>query len=144
MLGAHRPRARRAGLGLAAVAALSVGLGAAAGALAGPRTTVQVALSEWKLAPSKQTVAAGTVTFKVRNAGTMDHEFVVMRTDAHHHLLKVKRGKAVEVAVQGEIPKIVAGQVRKITLNLKPGKYVLLCNMLGHYKAGQYAAFRVR
>jgi uncharacterized cupredoxin-like copper-binding protein len=126
------------------LAALTVGLGAAGVAPARSQAGVKVLLSEWKLVPSAQSVAAGKVTFQVKNAGTIDHEFVVMRTDSHHHLLKVKGGKAVETSVQGEIPKVVPGKARSLTLSLKPGKYVLICNLLGHYKAGQYAALRVR
>jgi uncharacterized cupredoxin-like copper-binding protein len=44
----------------------------------------------------------------------------------------------------GEAGDIKPGQTKKVTLTLKPGKYVLLCNLAGHYKAGQYAAFTVK
>jgi len=137
---------RTAAAGLAAVAALTVGL-ATAGATAGrsqATSKVDVVLSEWKLVPSAATLRAGKVTFQVRNDGAIEHEFVVLRTDRHHHVLPVKKAVAVETGNLGKIAKIVPGQVRSLTLSLKPGKYVLICNLLGHYKAGQYAALRVR
>ena len=144
MLGAHPTRRRYGAVGAVALAAVAIGVGAAGVAPALSQGGVKVLLSEWKLAPSAQGVAAGKVTFQVKNTGKLVHEFVVMRTDSHHHLLKVKGGKAVEKAVQGEIPKVAPGQTRSLTLSLKPGRYVLICNLLGHYKAGQYAALKVR
>ena len=148
MLGAGRisRNARTAVAWLAAFAALTVGLGTA-GATTGraqARSSVGVVLKEWKLIPSAATVRAGKVTFRVANRGTMEHEFVVLRTDRHHHVLPVKAAVAAETGRQGEISSIAPGKVRSLTLTLKPGKYVLICNLLGHYKAGQYAALRVR
>ena len=141
----RRGRAR-AGLALA-VAVSAAGLIASAASPAQTATVgaaVSVSLVEWKLVPGQVTVRAGRVTFVVRNAGTMDHEFVVLRTDRHHHSLKVKGGKAVETGRVGEIPRIPSGTSKRITLKVPPGRYVMLCNMLGHYQAGQYAALRAR
>jgi uncharacterized cupredoxin-like copper-binding protein len=36
------------------------------------------------------------------------------------------------------------GTAKKLTLNLKPGHYALICNLAGHYKAGQHADLSVR
>ena len=105
---------------------------------------VSLALSEWKLTPSRVTARRGRVAFVVRNDGTMAHEFVVLRTDRHHHSIPVTGGKAVETGRVGEIPKIPIGGSKRLALQLKAGKYVLLCNYLGHYQAGQFAALRVR
>jgi uncharacterized cupredoxin-like copper-binding protein len=140
----HRGRARVA-LALAA-AISSAGLLAitASPADTASGSAVSVALVEWKLLPGQVTVRAGRVTFVVRNEGTMDHEFLVLRSDRHHHSLKVKGGQAVETGRLGEIPKIPAGTSKRITLKVPRGKYIMLCNMLGHYQAGQYASLRVR
>ena len=140
----HRGRARVA-LALAA-AISSAGLLAitASPADTASGSAVSVALVEWKLLPGQATVRAGRVTFVVRNEGTMDHEFLVLRSDRHHHSLKVKGGQAVETGRLGEIPKIPAGTSKRITLKVPRGKYIMLCNMLGHYQAGQYASLRAR
>ena len=144
MLGAQ---SRRDGaIGFALLAALTVGLGTA-GATPGRSqapSRVTVVLTEWKLVPSATSVRAGKVTFRVRNDGTIVHEFVVLRTDRRPNALPVKGGVAIETAKLGRAANIAAGQERVLTLSLKPGKYVLICNLLGHYKAGQYAALRVR
>lgn len=105
---------------------------------------VAVALDEWKLVPSRVAVRAGRVTFVVRNDGSMAHEFVVLRSDRRARGLPVKGGKAVETGRRGELSQIASGVSRRLTLTLRAGRYVLLCNLLGHYQAGQFAALRVR
>jgi uncharacterized cupredoxin-like copper-binding protein len=135
-----------------AALALGVAVGVVA-LLAGPAapadnatsaSVVSVALSEWKLEPGQVTVRGGRVSFVVRNDGTMAHEFLVLRSERHHHVLKLKGGKAVETGRLGRIPQIAVGESKRLSLKITPGKYVLLCNMLGHYQAGQYASLRVR
>lgn len=141
----HSGRARAA-LALAA-AVLSAGLVVMAAPPADPATSgtaVNVALDEWNLVPAQVTVRHGRISFVVRNDGTMAHEFVVLRSDRHHHSLKTKGGRAIEVGRLGEIPLIPIGTSKRLTLTVPAGKYVLLCNLLGHYQAGQYAALRVR
>jgi uncharacterized cupredoxin-like copper-binding protein len=107
-------------------------------------TKVRVVLKEWKLLTSARTVRAGKVTFEVVNDGTMKHELVVLRTDSHHHAVPVRGGVAIERGLRGEVRPFAPGVTRTMTVRLKRGKYVLLCNLLGHYMAGQYAALRVR
>ena len=136
----------RAALALA-IAVSSAGLlaiTASAADTASSGGAVSVLLVEWKLLPAQITVRAGRVTFVVRNDGTMDHEFLVLHSDRHHHSLSVKEGRALETGRVGEIPLIPKGTTKRMTLKVPRGKYVLLCNMLGHYQAGQYASLRVR
>lgn len=142
----RRARWARAALALAA-SVLAAGLAAIAAPPADTATSgsvVSLALTEWKLTPRQVTVRPGRVAFVVRNDGTMVHEFVILRSDRHHHSLAVKGGKAVETGRVGQIPAIPNGGSKRLTLKLKAGKYVLLCNLLGHYQAGQFAALRVR
>jgi len=105
---------------------------------------VSVVLDEWKLVPAQAVVRAGRVTFVVRNDGSMAHEFVVLRSDRRAGGLPVKGGRALEVGLRAEIPGIASGGSKRLTMTLRPGKYVLLCNLLGHYQAGQFAALRAR
>ena len=128
-------------------AGLLAGLTAAAspaGSASSAGGTVTLTLSEWKLSTARATVTAGRVTFVARNAGTMPHELLVLRSDRHHHLLRVEGGRVVESGRVGRIPRFPSGASKRVTLKLAPGKYILLCNILGHYQAGQYAALRVR
>ncbi|MCW2924364.1 MAG: heme/copper-type cytochrome/quinol oxidase, subunit 1 [Thermoleophilia bacterium] len=95
--------------------------------------------------PAADSVAAGTVTFSVRNKGSMPHELVVLKTDLDPGKLpEGDGGKAKEVGRVAHVPQMTPGSATQyVTLDLKPGKYVLLCNVPGHYGLGQYAAFTV-
>lgn len=106
-------------------------------------SSVSVVLKEWTLKASAQRVPAGKVTFVVRNAGKMKHEFVVIRTNAAAKALPMKGQQASEAGAKGEIEAFGPGKTKRLTLTLAPGKYVLLCNLPGHYKAGQRLAFVV-
>lgn len=140
----HRGRARAALALVVAVVAAGLVVASASPADNEASAVVSLTLTEWKLTPGQVTVRPGRISFVVRNDGTMAHEFVVLKSHLHHHTLKVKGGKAVETTRVGRIRQIPSGTSKRITLKVPAGKYVLLCNMLGHYQAGQYAALRVR
>jgi len=92
---------------------------------------------------STRTVPAGKATFVIRNAGKKKHNFVIISSERHHHLLQMKGQQASEAGVRGEIEEFAAGRTKRLTLTLAPGKYVLLCNLPGHYKRGQFVALVV-
>jgi len=48
------------------------------------------------------------------------------------------------VGRQGKTPVFGPGKTRRLALGLKPGKYVLICNVPGHYQAGMRVGFTVR
>ena len=56
----------------------------------------------------------------------------------------MKGSKAVEKGRVGKVKNIQPGKSKKLTLKLKKGKYVLLCNIPGHYQAGQRIGFTVK
>jgi uncharacterized cupredoxin-like copper-binding protein len=105
--------------------------------------TTNVALREFTIAPSPAQVSAGKVKFTVNNAGGIKHEFVVLRTDKSAASL-LKGSEADETGNVGEIPGVAPGQTKTLTLTLKQGHYALICNLPGHYKAGQHADLTVR
>lgn len=110
---------------------------------AGGTATVQ--LKEFKLTPKPAIAMAGKVTFVVKNVGKLEHEMVVLKTNTAAGKLVVNaKGRVSERGSVGEAGEIKPGQTKKLTLTLKPGKYVLLCNLAGHYKAGQYSGFTVK
>ena len=132
------------GVLVALAAAAAYAVKASAVASRASNATVKVTMVEWKMTLSAPQATAGKVTFVVRNAGKKKHEFVVIRTNLAPNALLVTGGKASEKGSQGEIEEFGAGLTKKLTLTLKPGKYVLICNLLRHYKRGQFAGFRVR
>ena len=108
------------------------------------KTLVKVQLKEFKVLPSPLSARRGPVAFTVKNTGTIDHEFVVLKTNTAPSKLPVKGGKAVETGRVGKVGPVKPGASKTLTLTLKAGKYVLICNVLGHYKAGQRVGFQVR
>ena len=100
------------------------------------------------LEPSPGSAKAGRVTFKVLNAAkTESHEMIVARVADPTAPLPYDAAKkrVIESKLQalGEVSKIKPGETKSMTLNLTPGKYILVCNHTGHYKAGMVAPFEV-
>jgi uncharacterized cupredoxin-like copper-binding protein len=95
-----------------------------AAASGGGGQTIQVKEVEYKLTPSSFKVAKpGTVTFEVKNAGTMGHALEV-------------EGNGVEEKTST----ISAGSSAKLTVNLsKNGTYEVYCPIDGHRSLGMEA-----
>jgi uncharacterized cupredoxin-like copper-binding protein len=93
-----------------------------------------------------QHVRAGSVTLRVHNSGPDRHELIVVHSD---RALPIRPdGLTVnEEAVQHDEPGLLepagAGAVRDLTVNLAPGRYVLFCNMAGHYLGGMHTTLVV-
>jgi uncharacterized cupredoxin-like copper-binding protein len=82
-------------------------------------------------------------TVAVRNTGSVPHEFVVLRTDKPAADL-MKGARADEAGNVGETGDLAVGAAKTLHLNLKPGHYALICNLPGHYQAGQHVDFTVK
>jgi uncharacterized cupredoxin-like copper-binding protein len=108
---------------------------------------VAVTETEYALKPATTTAKAGKVTFDVKNAGAIPHEFVVLKTKKPAAGL-LKGQEADEAGNVGEIGNIAPGQSKSVSLKLKPGHYSLICNLPGHYmpggQAGMLADFTVQ
>jgi uncharacterized cupredoxin-like copper-binding protein len=105
----------------------------------GPLTATE---TEFKIA-SPPSAKGPKVTWTVKNAGKIPHEFVVLRTKKKAGSL----GKGQEVPEPGnvgEVSGIAPGKTKKLSLKLKPGHYALICNLPGHYKGGMFADFTVK
>jgi len=130
---------------LLAVLGAAVLLPASATPSHGP-SIVKYKMVEWDIIPQNASKSHGPlpkVTFVVQNAGNLEHEFVVLKTNLPPAKLPVKRSKAVEKGFVGRVGPLKAGTSKTLGLTLKAGKYVLLCNLPGHYQAGQRTGFTV-
>jgi uncharacterized cupredoxin-like copper-binding protein len=107
------------------------------------KTLVKVQLKEFKVLPSPTTAKGGAVSFSVKNIGKIAHEFVVLKTNLPPAKLPTKGSKAVEIGRVGIVGPLKPGISKSLNLTLKAGKYVLLCNLPGHYQAGQRVRFTV-
>lgn len=85
----------------------------------------------------------GRVTLQAENQSkTLVHEVLIVRDDgAKEFPFDAKHDRVIENRVRhlGEIADLAPGKTGKLTLNLKPGTYVLFCNQPGHYKDGMLA-----
>jgi uncharacterized cupredoxin-like copper-binding protein len=109
-------------------------------------TTVNASLGEYFIKLDKPSTPGGRVRFNVSNDGKLEHEFVVIRTNLAPGKLPLKGGEAKEDVgpSPGEIPSLPSGKKKTLNVDLSPGKYVLICNLPGHYKAGQYTGLSVK
>jgi uncharacterized cupredoxin-like copper-binding protein len=124
--------------------------------------------STYFIKPDRTTVDAGTVTFAVTNVGALYHEFIVYSNvdgvaPGDLPVNEENEADLVEENVVGEAPyatppivppdkkpgdadhRIRAeGWGAELTVDLEAGKYILLCNLAGHYaQRKQYTAFTV-
>ncbi len=93
-------------------------------------------------------VPAGEITFRATNdSKVMVHEMVVSPVPANNAPLpyiaseeKVDEDKAGHV---GEVAELEPGKAGALTITLKPGTYILYCNIPGHYVLGMWTLVTV-
>jgi uncharacterized cupredoxin-like copper-binding protein len=124
----------------AAAVAVAIGVPIALGSSAG--TSVNVTEKEFKVTPSVKSVKAGSVTFKIKNRGVLAHTFAIVKTSLPAGKLPVKNDRVTLKPIK-DVGPFQPGKGGTLTLNLKAGKYVLYCNIKGHYNGGQHIAFTV-
>jgi len=106
------------GLTLLATAAACGGAAAPAGG-----QPVAVTVKEWSITPAKLAAKAGTVTFLVKNGGSIEHDFAIEGV--------------------GKLETIIAGDSKPLTVTLAPGTYTILCTLSGHKEAGMHGTLVV-
>ncbi len=94
------------------------------------------------------TVKAGEVTFDVTNwSRTLVHEMLVVAVDNPQAELPYDADdeRVVEDKINslGETEEMQPKATKAVTLDLKPGTYLLLCNVAGHYAAGMWTVLTV-
>jgi uncharacterized cupredoxin-like copper-binding protein len=108
-----------------------------------------------RLVADRASLAAGRVSFVAQNTGGVTHEVVVLRLAAGQRAGErvIGSGDRVDEASSvGEASRSCAagagegirpGTAGWVTLDLKPGRYELVCNLKGHYRAGMYSELTV-
>ncbi len=105
-------------------------------------------VSAMHIALDRDSVPAGKVTFRaVNQSKDLVHELIVVRVDSPEASLpydaKKQEVREKQIHHLGEVADLKPGRSGALTLNLKPGHYLLICNQPGHYKAGMRADFTV-
>jgi len=96
----------------------------------------------------RKSAPAGVVTFQVSNVSKDTvHEMIVMyRQDATKPLPYIDAENRVDedkAGDKGEVSELDPGKSGALTVALKPGKYVLICNVPGHFDSGMWTEFDV-
>ena len=103
----------------------------------------------------RATVPHGAVSFLVTNAGAVKHEMVILPM-ADSQVVGTRPfggdAKVDEAGSLGEASRsggvgagegIAPGASSRVTVTLAPGRYELVCNLMGHYVSGMYRQLTV-
>ena len=135
---------------VATVAAAIVGLSACTGgppAAHGP--SLAVTIRDFQITASPSTATAGHLVLLVHDLGPSTHELVVVRTDLPAAQLPLRPDGLLvdedspQLHTVDELSELDVGDRARLVLNLSPGRYVLFCNLEGHYLGGMHALLQV-
>jgi uncharacterized cupredoxin-like copper-binding protein len=103
-----------------------------------------------RIAIDRLSVPAGQVSLVVANVGRMTHELVILPLAAGQAVGTRPVGADNRVSETGSLGEasrscgsgagegIAPGSTGWVTIQLRSGRYELLCNIAGHYEAGMY------
>jgi uncharacterized cupredoxin-like copper-binding protein len=112
-----------------------------------PPAVDSISLYEWKTIVAS-TMKAGKATFTISNFGTIPHELLIFKSNLDPSAYPVdaagnikEEGPGIKLLSDGDNIDPAGSQVR--TVDLTPGKYVFVCNIPGHFKAGMFTVVTV-
>jgi uncharacterized cupredoxin-like copper-binding protein len=86
--------------------------------------------------PERIEVRAGRITLVARNTGRLTHNLAVVQFER-------PLGDEQEKAYGEPTKTLFPGETGQTTVDLKPGKYRLVCTIANHDNLGQYAELKV-
>jgi len=141
----------RTRVGLATILAITLALSACSSPTGRvPGTPVTVTIRDFHISAPSMTTPVGSVDFVVHSRGPSTHEFNVVQTDLAPDRLPLRPdGLTVDedsslLHFVGGIGELDIGNTETLALPLPPGRYVLFCNLEGHYLGGMHALLEVR
>ena len=123
---------------IAAVGSTVAGCGTGGGTASPATSTASptaFVLQEWSITAPTTQIHAGNVLVTATNRGTETHELVIVRADNTSSLPtnsdgSVDEAKIPEAAKPGELADIKAGTTTSKTIDLTPGNYIAICNLV--------------
>jgi uncharacterized cupredoxin-like copper-binding protein len=113
-----------------------------------PATSQVLSLTEYKI-DVPTSLPAGNVTLQITNNGKLMHELLVFATNLDAKSLPTmpdgtvnEDGPGLTKVSDGDNINAGAAQSRAVDLT-KPGTYVFVCNLPGHYALGMYTTVTV-
>ena len=123
------------------VTGVATGCGGSGAGSAGNAPIVNVSERDFAINAPK-TLPAGEVVLRVQNNGPVAHELIVVRASSadlpmRSDGLTVDENRLARREA-GALEPIDAPATRDLVLRLTPGRYVLFCNMSGHFMGGMH------
>jgi len=111
---------------------------------------LEIKMGDFFFDPKNGSAAAGATTIEAPNEGSVEHELVVFKTDMNPANLPTESNGEVDeekldqqAEEKGEIADVEPGDTQSEDFELTPGKYVIFCNLPGHYAQGMYGTITV-
>lgn len=126
----------------AACALLLLGCGDSSRKPSTAGTVIGVTERDFHIAATLAQVRSGDVTLQVHNVGPDQHELIV--APEHNRGLALRSDgftvneEAIQNSERGSIQPQEPGGTTDLKLHLAPGRYLLFCNMEGHYMGGMH------
>ena len=110
-------------------------------------TVLRITEQDFRIAAPRR-AASGDLVLSVHNRGPDAHELIVVREPGSRLPLR-RDGSTVseeklEAVTAGLLEPGSPGSRRQLRLHLPPGRYVLFCNMSGHYLGGMHTELVVQ
>jgi hypothetical protein len=135
---------------LATAAAAAFGAGGCGAQPSGPvsgANVFRVAERDFHISMPNR-LPAGEVKLAVHNKGPDEHELIVIRRTKAGFPLRSDGATLNEEGLEdheaGALEPGVPNKWRQLDVRLRPGRYLFLCNMAGHYLGGMYKEVEVR
>ena len=115
----------------------------------GSAEIVAIAMGDYFFDPQDATAPSGALTLQAQNNGTVEHELEILSTDADPSALPVSGDEvdteALEANGARELGELEAepGESQSIAVDLAPGRYVMICNLPGHYRQGMWGTITI-
>jgi uncharacterized cupredoxin-like copper-binding protein len=116
----------------------------------GEEATLEIKMGDFYFEPKDATAEPGPTTIVAPNEGSVEHELVLFKTNTDPAQLPtdangdVDEEKLDEMAEEiGEVADVEPGDTKSEEFDLTPGKYVMFCNISGHYAQGMYGTLTV-
>jgi uncharacterized cupredoxin-like copper-binding protein len=107
-------------------------------------SSMNIELREFRIGSPTTTVSPGQVTFEIGNEGTVQHELLLFKSDLdpskypHDTDGSIQEdGAGISKVSDGDNINVGGSQTRLVDLTA-PGRYLLVCNLPGHFKSGMF------